>query len=83
MVESLCRYGDATDEMHCVENYFAGKLTSRSGILLHTVKIDNFFLCNVLRFVTACVLSFVLSCCLVGGYRLLGRTFLLDLDHEY
>ena len=50
MVESLCRYGDATDAVHCVANYVAGKLTSGSGILLHTKKKDNFFLRNVLRF---------------------------------
>ena len=46
VVENPCRYGEATDVMHCVENYVTGKLTSGSGISLHTEK-DNFFLRNL------------------------------------
>ena len=46
VVENPCRYGEATDVMHCVENYVTGKPTSGSGISLHTEK-DNFFLRNL------------------------------------
>ena len=80
----VCWNGDATDALHRVENYVARKLISGSGILLPTEKkriiSPNVTLWEVF---TAYVLSLLLSCCLVGGYRLLGRTFRLDLDHEY
>jgi hypothetical protein len=72
IVESVYRNGDATDALHCVENYVAGRLTSGSGILLRTEKKYNFSICKVMGiFYSPRLVLFVIV--LSGGWTRTAR----------